>query len=120
MIFTGYLDEKLKMPAIDASKFIVLPSIAHYESFPLIIHEAWARGKPVVVTAVGGLPYIVANSENGILVKPNDTKELAKALINLLTDENLRIKLGTKGKRSIKSWREITEMVREVYRDLKK
>jgi glycosyltransferase involved in cell wall biosynthesis len=73
----GYVDEDLKISALDAASVLVLPSIASFETFPLVINEAWARGKPVIVSTVGALAYRVRHMENGVLTPAGDSQALA-------------------------------------------
>jgi glycosyltransferase involved in cell wall biosynthesis len=70
----------------------VVPSL--YEPFGLVALEALACGIPVVATAVGGLKEIVEDGESGLLVPPGDASALAQALLTLLTNEPLRLRLG--------------------------
>jgi glycosyltransferase involved in cell wall biosynthesis len=58
------------------------------------IVEGMALGLPVVAAEVGGIPAVVAPGETGWLVPPDDAAALAAALIELASDEPLRIKLG--------------------------
>jgi glycosyltransferase involved in cell wall biosynthesis len=51
-------------------------------------------GLPVVATDVGGLPELVVQGRNGLLVPPRDPEKLADALINLLEDKKLRLEMG--------------------------
>lgn len=90
--FTGWVvgSEKTKVYA-DACVY-VLPSYA--EGLPLAIIEAMAAGLPIVATNVGGIPDVVEDGVNGILVKPRDVTSLAAALIALLRDPELRRKMG--------------------------
>jgi glycosyltransferase involved in cell wall biosynthesis len=53
-----------------------------------------AAGLPIVATRTGGIPEIVQNSINGILVPPRDSEALAWALMELLKDQNMQKKMG--------------------------
>jgi glycosyltransferase involved in cell wall biosynthesis len=117
VVFLGYVDEKTKIGALDASIALVLPSICSYvEVFSIVISEAWARNKPVIATTVGEIPYRVKHMINGILVPPKNPQKLAEAIITLLNDENLRTKLGTEGKKSISTWSEIATKITSIYK----
>src|SRR5262249_36764145 len=65
----------------------VLPSRS--EPFGIVLAEAMACKKPIVATTAGGIPEIIENQKNGILVEPDNEKALAEALITVLKDENL-------------------------------
>ena len=69
-----------------------LPSLS--EGSPNVLLEAMAANLPIVATAVGGVPEIVANNESALLVSPNDPPALAAALATLLTDEDLAQRLA--------------------------
>jgi glycosyltransferase involved in cell wall biosynthesis len=73
----------------------VLPS--RFETFGIVILEAMACKKPVVATTAGGIPEIIENEKNGILVPPDDAKALASALITILSDKNLRVTVAKNG-----------------------
>jgi len=116
-VFLGYVDEKTKIGALDASIALVLPSICNYvEVFSIVISEAWARNKPVIATAVGEIPYRVKHMINGLLIPPKNPQKLAEAIITLLNDENLRTKLGTEGRRNILTWSEIATKIISIYK----
>ena len=66
--------------------------------FPTVIAEAMATGKPVVSTTVAGIPELVANGENGLLVPPRDARALADAMEQFARDENLRGDFGRAGR----------------------
>jgi N-acetylglucosaminyldiphosphoundecaprenol N-acetyl-beta-D-mannosaminyltransferase len=63
-----------------------------------VLIEAMALGKPVVGTRLGGIPEIIEDGKNGFLVQPNDPEALAQALEPLLTDPELRRKMGEQGR----------------------
>jgi len=75
----------------------VVPSYS--ESFGLVALEAMACGVPMVATAVGGLKEIIQDGESGLLVPPKDPGALAQALIALLTNEPLRLRLAQGARR---------------------
>ena len=115
--FLGYVDEKTKIGALDASIALVLPSVCNYvEVFSIVISEAWARNKPVIASAVGEIPYRIKHMINGILIPPKNAQKLTEAIITLLNDENLRTKLGAEGKKSISTWNEIAVKINSIYK----
>lgn len=67
-----------------AIDIFVLPSKL-YESFGMVLIEAMAAGKPVIGTAVGGIPEIISNGQNGILVAPGEHLPLAEAIDALVS-----------------------------------
>jgi glycosyltransferase involved in cell wall biosynthesis len=75
--------------AADAS---VLPSA--WENFPHTVVESLAVGCPVIATAVGGVPEVVRDGENGLLVAPNDSAALAAAISRFFADSELRARLA--------------------------
>jgi glycosyltransferase involved in cell wall biosynthesis len=117
VVFLGYVDEKTKIGALDASIALVLPSVCNYvEVFSIVISEAWARNKSVIASAVGEIPYRVKHMINGILVPPKNPQKLAEAIITLLNDKNLRTKLGIEGRESISTWSEIAIKFASIYK----
>ena len=66
-----------------------------WEGMPLFVLECMATGTPVVVTDVGGLPELVEHDRTGLVVPPRDPAALARALIALLEDPELRRRLAT-------------------------
>jgi glycosyltransferase involved in cell wall biosynthesis len=116
IVFLSYVDEETKIGAIDGSLGVVIPSVSSYvEVYPMVISEAWARGKPVIATNVGGIPYRVRHLVNGLLVPPRDPKSLAEAVVTLASDKTLSTRLGNIGRSSIMTWDEIANKITEVY-----
>ena len=72
-----------------------LPSTG--EGFGIVFLEAMAFGKPVIGAESGGVPDLVQNGVNGLLVPPRDQEKLADALNLLLSDPALRLRLGSQG-----------------------
>jgi glycosyltransferase involved in cell wall biosynthesis len=78
---------------------VVVPS--HREGLPLSVLEAMAHGRPVVASAVGGIPELVVDGVTGFLVQPGDVAALRAALERLLADPVLRRRMGRAGRRRV-------------------
>jgi len=70
----------------------LLPSVK--EGLPYVLLEAGAASLPSVASSTGGIPEIIDDMESGILVKPKDSKEIAKAIVYLVEDERKMKELG--------------------------
>lgn len=84
--------------AFASADVLVMPS-SWDEPFGRIAIEAGAARKPIVCTAVGGIPEIVRDGENGLLVERGDAAGLAAAVLRLVRDPLLRDRLGAAGRR---------------------
>jgi glycosyltransferase involved in cell wall biosynthesis len=95
VIFMGARDDIDRVT--NAMDVAALPS--RDEGFGLTLVEAMASSKPVVATAVGGIPEVVEDGVTGLLVPPDDPQALARALQALLSNPDLRIAMGQAGRR---------------------
>lgn len=89
-IFTGYRNDVgqfLKM-------FDIFVMASKKEGLGTSILDAQAVGLPIVATKTGGIPEIVKNNVNGLLVEPQNFLSLANAIIELIEDKEKRLKLG--------------------------
>jgi glycosyltransferase involved in cell wall biosynthesis len=86
----------------------VLASLS--ESQPLVVSEAMAYGKPVVASNCGGLPDWVEAGKSGFLIQPGKREELLPFLERLITDHELRRRMGERG-RAIYQERQATDVV---------
>jgi len=75
---------------------VAVPSV--FEGFGLTAAEAMAAGRAIVATAVDGLKEVVVDGDSGILVPPNDPPALAKAIGDLLGDDDLRTRLASRAR----------------------
>jgi glycosyltransferase involved in cell wall biosynthesis len=89
-IFTGHRNDVSRL--IAAMDICVL--CTHQEGFPLSILESMAKRKPVVATAVGGIPEIVKTGVTGILHQHGDSNELAGAIMSLIEDPEMANRLA--------------------------
>lgn len=110
----GRLDPSTLRERLGASTALVLPS--RRENYPLVLLEAMAMGIPVVAAAVGGVPELLENGRNGLLVAPDDPSALGAALLRLRRDSALRDRLREAGRLAAERhrWRTVaTRMVAE-------
>ena len=98
----GIIDEKEKYEFIKSHKILVLPSLKEYTGGILL--EAQALSVPVIATRVGAVPEMMLDGETGLLVKPGDELELAKAIGVLLENEDLRLKFSRKAREFAKNF----------------
>jgi len=102
----------------------VLPSIKFQnqtEGLGVVLLEAMASGVPVIGSNIGGIPDIIKNNVNGLLVPPGDSKALAMAIIMILQDPDLAERLRKAGLETVKerfSWDAITEQFIDIYRNI--
>jgi glycosyltransferase involved in cell wall biosynthesis len=89
--FTGFRDD---MPAVYANADIVLHTSRVPEPFGLVVAEGLVHGKAVIASNGGGVPEQIQHGRSGILVKPDDPAALARALLRVAGDPELRRRLG--------------------------
>jgi glycosyltransferase involved in cell wall biosynthesis len=99
--FAGSLPREDVLAQLAGARAAVLSSA--WENLPHAAVEALSVGTPVVSTAVGGVPEVVHDGENGLLVPPNDPDALASALRRVLEDDTLRDRLAAGAKPSVEA-----------------
>lgn len=90
--FLGKISNQDVLKIYNESKMIIAPSILG-EAFGRFIQEGISTRTPVIATRVGGIPEGIKNHETGLLVEPNNPKQLAKAIKELLTNKKLYNKI---------------------------
>lgn len=100
------------------AQFAVLAS--HQEGLPNAVIEAMAHGVPVVATAVGGVPELIENEVNGLLVPQGQPAALAEAIARLAGDSSLRARLGSAARVRVQSlnWTSCVQAHQGLYADL--
>ena len=83
------------MTVLKSSSILVVPS--RMESIPQVIKEAFFLKVPVIATSVGGVPELISDGENGVLVPSEDPEKLLSAINNLLGNKELANKLVESG-----------------------
>lgn len=82
-----------------SSDIVILPSIS--EGFPMVIGEAMSLGKPIISTTVSGIPELIKNGEEGLLVPAEDPIQLAASIKMMIDDSELRMMLAENAKKKI-------------------
>jgi glycosyltransferase involved in cell wall biosynthesis len=110
--YLGHVDEPTLMALYESASVLAFPSL--YEGFGLPLLEAMARGVPAVVGAAGALPELALGA--AIAVEPDDVDAIAGALERLLSDAELRQKLGQEGKHRASgfTWARAAEQTLEI------
>jgi len=99
--------------ALASMDALVVPSIWP-ENSPLVIHEAFLAGVPVVASRIGGIPEVVEDGRSGLLFEPGNATDLARVLKRIIAEPDLlrRLRTGIPDVRTIES---DVDATRDVY-----
>ncbi len=87
---------------------------SQFEGLPIALLEAMAMARPVVATAVGGIPEVISDGQNGLLVPAGDAQQMAEASLRLLNDASLRKSMGNAARSTICERFSIARMQRQL------
>lgn len=99
VLFRGFVSEKELLEAYGRCDIFCIPGIAELQS--IVTLEAMSAGKPVVAANAMALPHLVHSGENGWLYTPGDIDELRSHLTQLLTDPEVRHRMGVESQRIV-------------------
>ena len=105
--FLGHVAAEAKWDLLRQVQAVVVPSTC-YENMPLAVLESWAVATPVIVSAIGSLPYIVAEGDDGLTFPAGDVDDLRDCLQALLSDPGAAREMGHRGR--LKVEREYSEI----------
>jgi glycosyltransferase involved in cell wall biosynthesis len=117
VVHNHYIPDDMVTRLFQEASVVALPYVEASQSAVLSI--AYALGKPVVATAVGGIPEVLDHGETGYLVPPSDPPALADAIVKLLQDHALRRKMGRRALEKAEtelSWSTAARKTLQVYR----
>lgn len=109
LIFAGYREDPGDI--IACCDICVQPSLS--EGLPTSILEYMRAGRPVVATAVGGIPEVVVDQQSGFLVRPDDQEALSDRLVRLTMNPASRAQMGERGREIVRSRFDIRRVVRD-------
>ncbi|MTJ08755.1 MULTISPECIES: glycosyltransferase family 4 protein [unclassified Anabaena] len=95
-----WVNERQRDELLAKADVFVLPS--YNEGLPMALLEAMSWGLPVITTPVGGIPELVIDHKNGLLVQPGNIQELSTAMQLLLANQELKRRLGENARNSTK------------------
>jgi glycosyltransferase involved in cell wall biosynthesis len=121
-VFPGSLERRELAAAVVAADVVVVPSIVddagNVDGLPNSLLEALSAGRAVVATEVAGIPDVIENEVNGLLVPQKDPAALATAVSRLAADSGLRARLGGEARRRARlslTWEKAAEAFEECY-----
>ena len=116
--WSGWLDPEQKARALEEAGMVVLPSRS--EGLPVVLLEAMAHGRAVVATRVGGIPELIADDVDGVIVAPGDQCALVAACAGLTGDTARLTRLGAAARRRVAELdeRSVVERLDALYRRL--
>ncbi|MEM3872606.1 MAG: glycosyltransferase family 4 protein [Nitrososphaeria archaeon] len=115
VFFTGYVTEEEKIRLMKKAWILVQPSIA--EGFGLVLVEANACKTPVIAVDSGGPREVIREGRTGFLIQPNNIKQLAEKIIEILGDKNRVLKMGEEGRKVVEenyTWEKVAEKIEKI------
>jgi glycosyltransferase involved in cell wall biosynthesis len=118
VIFTGYIVGDELVPLFKNADFFVMPSL--YEGFGTTVLEAFATGTPVIASNVSSIPEIAGDA--ALMVDPGSAQEIADAMFEFASDENMKNEYREKGKKQVEkfNWEKTARETLEIYNSLMK
>ncbi len=116
--WAGWLDRGAKERLLSSAGVFVLPSLS--EGLPVALLEAMAHARAIVATAVGGVPDVLDDGSEALLVPPGDPRSLAEAIASLVEDAERRRALGEAARERARrlNHREVFAPLEAVYQEL--
>jgi phosphatidylinositol alpha-mannosyltransferase len=114
--FCGQVSKE-DLPRYYASSTVVCAPSIERESFGIVLLEAMASGKPLVATNIPGYAGVMSHELDGLMVPPQDSLAIALAMVRILADQPLRLRLVDNGLSTAESyaWSKVTSRVLGVY-----
>ena len=111
-----------ELPAVyRTSDIFILPSTNSGEAFGLVLLEAMASGLPVIASKLPGVRTVFEDEQEGLLIRPGDEEDLKEKIELLITNEDLRKKMGSSARQLAEkkySWKKIAENLADAIKKL--
>jgi glycosyltransferase involved in cell wall biosynthesis len=112
VVFEGYLNQdRLRAVYRQADAFMLSSFV---EGLPVVLMEAMAMEIPCIATWITGIPELIRDGVDGLLVAPGDVPSLSRAIVRLMSDAALRRRLGQSGRRRILEGYDVEANVRRL------
>ena len=94
-----------------SKEYDIFINTTNFDNTPVSVMESMALGLPVVSTNVGGIPYLLDNNNDAILVKKNDINSMSEAIKNLIEDNELSSKICLNARKKVEQldWNVVKE-----------
>jgi glycosyltransferase involved in cell wall biosynthesis len=115
----GYVSDRVRRDALAVADVFVLPS--RTDSFGIAYLEAWVYGVPVIGARAGGVPEVIDDGKDGVLVGFGDVDALSHAIEVLLTEQLQALEMGVAGRTKVMrtmTWDHVYSRVHECYTDV--
>ena len=116
IVVRGTVSDTERLAALSACDVLALPSSG--ESFGIVYLEAWAYAKPVIGANIAAVASLIDDGTDGLLVEPNDTRQLVQRLAALSSQPDLGRRLGASGHEKLRTrytWARIGDIVEGAY-----
>lgn len=100
VILTGFIPNEYISSYYNAADIYLLPTL-RAEGLPFTLIEAMSLGLPIIASKIGGIPNILKNEQEGLLVNPGDTDDIVSKILILLQNESLRKELGANARSKV-------------------
>ncbi|MFQ6102748.1 MAG: glycosyltransferase [Candidatus Glassbacteria bacterium] len=111
--FAGALEHDEVVKEYRKADAFVLPSF--WEGIPVVLIEAMASGVPVVATRITGIPELISDGQNGILVRAGESEALASALLTLYENPSLRERFSLSSRKKVEEEYSVTKRTEKLY-----
>jgi len=115
--FVGYIQDFNDLPGLyTIASVFVAPTL--YENFPFRVLENMSCQNPVIATNIVGIPEMITDGVNGLLIPPWDSAKLAEKIVNVINDKVLAKRLGQNARRTIEkqfTYQEFADRTKEAY-----
>ena len=118
VVFKGYVDD-IELPSYYCSADVFCSPAIFGESFGIVLLEAMACRIPVVASNIDGYSEVISNGEEGLLTEPGNEEDLATALLTVLENPSLRMRMGCEGVMKARSfdWQKVAARVMSYYEE---
>lgn len=116
--FSGYVSEEAKFYLIDRSEAFVL--LSWWECDPISVKESMPRGRPIVVSNRGAMPFIIKDGINGFVADPEDLGSVITCIrkaITLKSDERESMKAANMADAENYRWEEVTDRILQLVKE---
>ena len=116
VVFAGSVSPEV-LPGYFTSAHVFCSPATRNESFGIVLLEAMASGVPVVASDIPGYRSVVSHGQDGLLCRPADAQEMARAILLLLNDDALRREMGARGREKALrfSWSNVAQEIESYY-----